>query len=655
MQTAAIGYRLRPHQSLAIEQIGQTWDAGSTRATLVMPCGTGKTVVMHALLEMQSTRPARTVVFVPTVRLLVQTMNVLRSASPRSTLIAVCSANRATTDEIGAAEGPTEEPDLDPRTAVAALDVHGTTDPAELTALLAGSTDTLVVATYASSMAVAAATVASAIVWDLLICDEAHRTAGRADKAWSIPLDNTMIPAHRRLFATATVREVELGLDDPEELGPTEINSMTSVAEYGPIIAPISLRSAISERLLSDYRIATIGVEEAAAFEVLETQAIDNPQLDPAAAAAQLALLRAAESMPTLRSVMVFHNRIDVSRAWASQFRALAREAGKSVRVFHVDGGSDPRHISAALSALAHRSDELVVVSNCRLLAEGIDVPALDAVMFAAPRSSAPDIVQIVGRVLRPHPEGHHNNALIILPVLHRKDMNTNTTTEERVARTRYLTAWQVLTVLAEEDEMIYTSLVEHRRAMDGDAPPPGPDNRVRFDALELPISIGDGFVLEIVRRTTSGWLRVHHLLRQQALHGKTVNPRVGLTVRDSNTSSEYPLGARVEALRRAKSAGRVPKRIIALFDDDPLLAGWSWDKAAGRNSALSVDRKIDLVERYISLTRIPHILPSATVDEPETGRRIKIGAWVANLRPSSLTPTQHARMSALLPDRFRP
>lgn len=63
--------------------------------------------------------------------------------------------------------------------------------------------------------------------------------------------------------------------------------------------------------------------------------------------------------------------------------------------------------------------------------------------------------------------------------------MNTNTTTEERVARTRHLTAWQVLTVLAEEDEMIYTSLVEHRRAMDGDAPPPGPDNRVRFDALE--------------------------------------------------------------------------------------------------------------------------------------------------------------------------
>lgn len=141
----------------------------------------------------------------------------------------------------------------------------------------------------------------------------------------------------------------------------------------------------------------------------------------------------------------------------------------------------------------------------------------------------------------------------------------------------------------------------------------------------------------EIVRRTTSGWLRVHHLLRQQALHGKTVNPRVGLTVRDSNTSSEYPLGARVEALRRAKSAGRVPKRIIALFDDDPLLAGWSWDKAAGRNSALSVDRKIDLVERYISLTRIPTSCPPPRSMSPRLGEESRSEPGLQTSGPAHL------------------
>lgn len=638
---------LRAYQQAALGELRSTWQVGHPRVTLSLPCGTGKTVVMAELLA--SGEFHRTVVFVPTVRLLVQTANLLRGARPNTRLIVVCSGQAATDDDFTDPEGACE-PDLEPGAAARALGVEVTTDPDRLTELLSTSPDVLMVATYASSAVVAEATIAAARPWDLLICDEAHHTAGTTDKAWALPLSEQALPAGRRLFATATVRAVAPPEDTDPELGPIEVLSMSSVADYGPLVAPLSLRAAITARALSDYRVATIAVSEPAALELIESDDTD-PNLDPQSAAAQLALMRAADTNPDLRSVMVFHNRIATSRAWAAQFRTLAKASGKRVRVYHVDGASDPRHVAAALGALAQPGGDLVVVSNCRLLSEGVDVPALDAVMFGAPRTGGPDIVQIIGRALRPHPAGQHRPALIILPVLHRP--HDTASTEDRVARTPYLAAWQVLTVLAEEDEMVFRSLAEHRRHLEGDAPEPGPDNRVRFDTVGLPANLEDAFALQVVRRTTSGWIRVHHKLREQALRGNTVNPRPSLVVPDPNNPRGYPLGQRVVSLRKAHAAGRIPARIVALFDDDPLLADWSWNPQTGRTPTLSTDMKIALVERYVSLTRIPHIPPSATVTDPDLRRPVKIGSWIATLTPRSLTPEQRTRLAQLLPAQF--
>lgn len=651
MRTSAPHFHLHPHQQQALRDLNAAWTLGHPRATLAMPCGTGKTVVMAGLLETDPTA-RRTLVFVPTVRLLVQTANVLRRSRPNAQLIAVCGAQGASNNDFAVTDLPDNatEDDIDTAQAAAALDVEITTNPDRLAELLIAHPDALVVTTYSSAPSAIAATAATATVWDLLICDEAHRTAGVTDKAWALPLDNDALPARKRLFATATIRAVSPPIDQDLDQPPIEVLSMTSVIDYGPTIAPLSLRAAITEGRLSDYRIATIAVSENSALELLDNEA-DTHRLDLQSAAAQLALMRAAEHDPTLRSVMVFHNRIQDSRTWSSQFRALAKTTGKHVRVFHVDGGSDPRHITAALNALANPGADLVVVSNCRLLAEGVDVPALDAVMFAAPRTGTPDIVQIVGRALRPHPDGHHRTALIILPVLHRpKDAAS---TEDRVARTRYLAAWQVLTVLAEDDELIFNSLAEHRLAAEGDAPPPGPDSHVWFDTTDLPANIDVGFILKTVRRTTSGWIRLHHKLREQALRGNTVNPRPSFTVVDPQHPTDYPLGQRVAALRSAKAAGRVPARIIELFDRDPLLAGWTWERTASDSTGLSVDDKLDLIEHYIKLTRIPHVLPSAMVDDPCSGRRVRIGVWIARLKVGTLTSEQRLRLQRLLPSQF--
>ncbi|MFZ2529767.1 MAG: DEAD/DEAH box helicase family protein [Rhodococcus sp. (in: high G+C Gram-positive bacteria)] len=652
MATTATTATLDRFQQEALEQIRGVFERGHPRATLSMPCGTGKTVVMAALLDDLDDDLGHVVVFVPTVRLLVQTARVLRRARPHARFVAVCGERATDPGDFDAADALVAD-DVDTAAAARSLGVAVTTDPDALAALLTGTATTLVVSTYASAATVAAATATSAVIWDLLICDEAHRTAGTSDKAWALPVDNDLLPARRRLFATATVRAVSVPteLESPadSDIEPVEVLSMTSVLDYGPAIAPLTLREAITAGRLSDYRIATVAVDEAAALAILEGEA-DDHRLDPISAAAQLALLRAADTHPDLKSVMVFHNRIDTSRAWAAQFRALAASAGRTVRVFHVDGGSDPRHLTQALNALSDPGDELVVVSNCRVLAEGVDVPALDAVMFAGPRTSTPDIIQIVGRALRRHPQGNHRAAVIIIPVLHRP--GDRASTEDRVARTRYLAVWQILTVLAEEDSVIFESLATLRRALDTGAPISESSTRIRFDTSGLPENLVDGFSLAIVRRTTSGWIRVHHALREQALRGNSVDPRPGLVVPDAHSHNGYPLGQRVAALRAAHRAGRVPKQIVALFDNDPVLDGWSWTSSP-RPAGLTVETKLDLVERYVTLTRIPQVLASATVDDPASGRRVKIGAWLASLRPSTLTDEQRVRLAHMLPAQF--
>ncbi|GAA3148818.1 hypothetical protein GCM10020255_027900 [Rhodococcus baikonurensis] len=117
-----------------------------------------------------------TVVFVPTVHLLSQTLHRLVVDNPHAAVLAVCSPTALDTDDL-------------PEVATArAIDQPVTTDAASIArTLLSTERQLIVAATYASSGAVAEATHTTNTVWDLLICDEAHRTAGTHEKAWALP------------------------------------------------------------------------------------------------------------------------------------------------------------------------------------------------------------------------------------------------------------------------------------------------------------------------------------------------------------------------------------------------------------------------------------------------------------------------------------
>ena len=645
--------QLRDYQQQALDQLNDLWSDGHSRQTLVLPCGTGKTVVAAALVATHA--PRLTVMLVPTVHLLAQTID--RFADVVTTrFLAVCSRTLLSDDDVPDAVRAGEDTDLaadlSEADIAAATGQKVTTDPDEIIAALRGGDGTplVVVGTYASVTALATALQECGAA-DLLICDEAHHTTGPATKAWAAPLSDTLLPAHRRLFMTATTRIVVAPDDLPDDADDTSIDivSMDNIDVYGPHVAPLSFRAAITAGYLSDYRIGVVAVAHRDAALAVSQAHARGDRIDARAAAAQLALLNYLTRHPHVRSIMVFHNSIEDSRGWAEQMRRIARIEHSDIHVFHVDGTSHPSHRTAALNALADAS-RVSIVTNCRLFSEGVDVPALDAVMFAGPRSSGPDIIQIVGRAIRPHPEGLDRKALILLPVL--EQPGDRAPIDVKVARTSHLAAWQVLTTLAEEDEYINEALLSWRGSVEANTEPDERTlSRVALDTTLLD-SVGvEDFRLHLINRTTS-----HYVLTAQKLQvfanspGGHANPPLSYHSPDG-----YPLGRRVRDTKVAYRAGRLPDSIAQLFLRVP---GFTFDTTRSRAPQRSVEDWIDLIATHTTKTGIRTVHRWEKTTDPGTGTAAPIGVWLHDkaAKPGYLSDLQRQMLEgvAVIPSRRR-
>lgn len=631
---------LWPFQEAAAQHWDATTSSGGTRASMILPTGVGKTVLAASLLP--TGEADRTVFFVPTVVLLSQTCRHLLTAHPHLRLLRVCSATAAAVD--------TDEAVSEAQLA-ARKHIDATTDPDTIVDHLRGPGPSVLVATYASAPAVHAAAEASNTTFSLCICDEAHRTAGAPDKAWSLPVRREF-PAQRRLFMTATARTITIPTTPAATAAITEIGwdtaeiiSMDSVESYGPHISTLSFREAITQGYLSDYEIALIGVASRDAHRQLATIVAASPtDYTITDAAAHLALIRASHTHPHIQSVLAFHNRITQSKIWTEQLLKLSQHlradtgAGRLLTAVHIDGNTDPEDQRQALSQLATPGDRMHVVSNCRVFAEGIDVPALDAVLFAAPRTSGPDIVQIVGRAIRKHPRGTHHKALIIVPVLLAGDAD-DTAADVAAARTSHLAAWRILTSLADQDELLHHSLLTWRDDVaDGQGPRTGP---VVVDLPEGLDEVARDVVLRTIDRTIPSHLRTAAYLRDfHAVHGHT-------RTKPHTTFKKFPLGSAVRAAQAAKRAGTLPQRLVEEFEE---IDGFAWVSAHSA-AQRTADEWIDLVQHFVDKTGIHTLEPYTPVIDPNTGMVAKIGNWyhTKSRRKNYLTTQQRRRLDTIL------
>jgi superfamily II DNA or RNA helicase len=434
--------RLRKHQSQAVHA-AHTALRHTARTSIVMACGTGKTYVAArtaARIAPQGTR----LVLLPTLELLAQTIDDWRTAGMTADVLALCSKRPNTTS------GP----------------VPYTTDPAVLTATVHRNPALTVFATYHSLVRVEYAHHHLALPpWSLIAIDEAHRTSGDLGKRWAAVHDNALVPAHKRLYLTATPRIWSAGEPDDDE-DASLVASMDDAALYGETCYRLPLAEAIDMDLLADYRVVVMEVREA----TIRTRLGLSDRATEAElrqAALQIAVLRAMAELD-LRRVVSFHHRVADAHDFANTLLETAArlyaldETGTGcpdpgeLWAAAIDGTQDPAWRRHLLDCFDGRpGEDLVsayrtVIANARLLGEGVNIPSIDTVVFADPKESIVDTVQAVGRALRQKP-GQGKKATLIVPVY----VAPGEDADDLLGSNLYKPLWRVLQALRAHDDRI--------------------------------------------------------------------------------------------------------------------------------------------------------------------------------------------------------
>lgn len=469
----------RPHQREAIDSVFDGF-TDSDRGKLIMACGTGKTFTGLKIVErLQKERATAgegdqtTVLFlVPSIALLSQTLREW-SFEAEVTLrpFAVCSDVK-----VGKAKPQGDDQDMPTHD----LALPATTDPDRLIKQMASVEEgpglTVVFSTYQSIATIAAAQKKGLGSFDLILCDEAHRTtgvtlSGHDESAFVRVHDNAYLAADRRLYMTATPRIYNEDTKTDAKNSDAVLASMDNETLFGPEFHRLGFGKAVEQGLLTDYKVLILTIDEGVVAKTLqEGLAGGAGELNIDDAAKIIGCWNAmakrtgtfadgsgfAEDEAPMKRAVAFARSIADSKEIAARFNEVVDaydDADDDVlhcEVGHVDGTFNTLKRNVLLDWLKQDPGpaNARILSNARCLSEGVDVPSLDAVLFLHPRNSVVDVVQSVGRVMRLAPG--KNYGYIILPVA----VPAGTPPEKALAdNKRFKTVWQVLQALRAHDD----------------------------------------------------------------------------------------------------------------------------------------------------------------------------------------------------------
>ncbi|MDP1681669.1 MAG: DEAD/DEAH box helicase family protein, partial [Burkholderiales bacterium] len=269
------------------------------RGQLIMACGTGKTYVTLWIKEHLNAQ--RTLVLVPSLGLLSQLLRewTFAAATPFEVLC-VCS------DQTVGTKGNDEAIH-----SVADLAFPVTSDADEVKNFLSGAGNRVVFSTYQSSSVIAAAQADPAIpAFDLLVADEAHRCTGKVGSDFTAVLDNAQIRSSKRLFATATPRTYSSNVKKAAEERGVEVVGMDDAALFGEVLYALPFGKAIERKLLTDYRVVIIGVDDPTIAQWIAKRELVTTgtgiETDSESLAAQIGLLKAIKDYD-LKRIISFH------------------------------------------------------------------------------------------------------------------------------------------------------------------------------------------------------------------------------------------------------------------------------------------------------------------------------------------------------------
>lgn len=459
-----------PHQQQALDNVLAGF-ARHDRGKLIMACGTGKTFTGQLIAEQLVDGAAHVLVLLPSISLLSQSVKEWAAwSSVPMTPFAVCSDTKAGTRG--------DQEDISPFDLV----VPATTDASELLANLERVPDghlRVIFSTYQSTPVITEAQTLGMADFDLVICDEAHRTtgvtlAGEDDSNFTRVHDNSLVAARKRLYMTATPRLYSDGSKAKATAEEAVLASMDDEVTYGPEFHRVGFREAVDRGLLTDYKVLVLAVDEASVSSAFQDLISDeNHDLRLEGAAKMVGCLNALTKRnakgevfsPTdqtpMQTALAFNTTIAQSKDFAAllsevadRYVARTEDIEVVVEVDHVDGGHNALEREQKLAWLADDvgEDRIRILSNARCLTEGIDVPALDAVIFLEPRNSMVDVIQAVGRVMRRDPSGRKKLGYVILPI----GIPAGISAEDALADNQvYRVVWQVLNALRSHDERL--------------------------------------------------------------------------------------------------------------------------------------------------------------------------------------------------------
>ena len=460
-------FKLRPHQETAFKDVIEGF-SDHDRGKLIMACGTGKTLTSLRIAERIAGIGGQVLYLVPSISLFAQSMRewATHREIPHS-YIGICSDTRTGNNSEDASLQELEIPVTTCPTAIFNK-LHETRKDSM----------TVVFCTYQSLEIVESVQDSGASEFDIVFCDEAHRTTGieRPDDKTSpfvLVHNSQRIRTKKRLYMTATPRLYTEGARKKAAAHNIEVFSMNDPEVYGPEFHHLPFSRAIEQDLLSDYRVVVLAMSEQDVTSALEAHLVSSgSEININDATKIVGCWRALQNpenkpledkhAPRVMRAIAFTNQIKSSKRMEAHWSRIIEQATKSLpesaqkmpfrcEIRHVDGQHHALDRKARIEWLKEAPGEICrILSNARCLSEGIDVPALDAVLFMEPRNSQVAVVQAVGRVMRKAPGKKYG--YIILPVAIPPGVDPADALDDNE---RFATVWGVLRALRSHDDRL--------------------------------------------------------------------------------------------------------------------------------------------------------------------------------------------------------
>ena len=561
---------LRKHQREAIKAVTAEFNSGSDRATIVHCCRSGKSLTSVSLHK--EIKSKATIVFLPSLSLLTQTYKDWMKNCSRARILLVGS-------------------DAD------APEVENTTKSKKIKEFLenANGRESVIFSTYQSCKKVCKATSSMEdFTFDLMICDEAHQSAGINLKKGVVHSDDC-IPSSKRLYMTATPKLLSEAVKQ-RVLADAKMHCMSDEDIFGKQVHLYSFKDGIEDEMLSDYEIVSLGCLDKSKANAINDE--EDSKHNEIKETAKLHALKKALKTRSVTHCVSFHSNVSKALFFTKHFNL------RGWKVFHINGELNMEEREIILKKFAKAKKALL--TNCKCLQEGINLIECDSVFFSDCKRGAVDVIQASSRPLTKDPKkpkGFKN--AIFIPTLH-----TSSDSMTKVCATSsFKTLIQLIKHMRMHDERI-ESFLHHASSRVGTNEPLDPDPIIKVDGFE---GLVDDIYAEIIPMD----------LRQNQ-GGKIVRTRrAGWTAQDIDRAFAQAKGSRVGAMRILQVSESFIK---SRFKEYPWLAK-KWNRNYNIKSLEEISFALEVCKgnmvhaaRYLGCSR--EQIRKANVDNPELAKR---------------------------------